>query len=239
MLKISAIDLIEGRCVRLFQGDYRRRTTYSTDPTEQALLFEEAGFSRIHVVDLEGARDGGGRNRLAIRRVIEACRIPVQVGGGIRDDRDVEELLGWGAGFLIVGTTAIDQPDRVERWIRRWGPERFIVGLDFRKGRLQTEGWTEEADVEADEMLRRIRDWGVSEIVSTDVERDGTLAQPNYESYRVLVRRVSSTVAVVAAGGVGHPEHIRLLGEVGVGGVVIGRALYEGDCSWEELLSAD
>jgi phosphoribosylformimino-5-aminoimidazole carboxamide ribotide isomerase len=238
VLKIPAIDLIEGRCVRLFQGDYGRRTTYSTDPAEQARRFQAAGFPRVHVVDLEGARDGSGRNRLAIRRVVQGCRVPVQVGGGIRSDRDVDELLGLGAAYLILGTTALVEPDLVGRWIGRWSPERFIVSLDFRRGRLQTEGWTEEVDVDLDEVLERIRGWGVAEVISTDVERDGTLAQPNYETYRLLVRRLSPAVTVVAAGGVSRPEHIRLLGDVGVRGVIIGRALYEGDCSWEELLNA-
>jgi len=205
MLKIPAIDLIGGRCVRLVQGDYERKLDYAADPVGQALRFQAAGFQRIHVIDLEGAKDGEGRNREAIRRLVQASRVPVQVGGGIRTDDDVAELVDAGAAYLIVGTTAVRDPGRVDGWVARWGAERFIVSLDLRKGRIQVEGWTEESRLATEDVLKRIEAWGMKELISTDVERDGTLEQPNYETYRALVKRFEGRLGVIAAGGVGRP----------------------------------
>lgn len=238
MLVIPAIDLIQGSCVRLYKGDYRRKLEYAQDPVEQALKFQSAGFRRIHVIDLEGAKTGRGKNRKAIRRVINSCRVPVQVGGGIRTVKDVEELFGWGAGFLILSTTALEDPETFSEWVDRWGGNRFIVSLDLRGGRLQTGGWLAESVKGIEDAVQLIRDWRLEEVICTDVERDGTLEQPNYGTYRELVTLLPSSVSLVAAGGISSPEHVRLLGEIGVQGAVVGRALYEGAFSWEEMLSA-
>ncbi|UCF36481.1 MAG: 1-(5-phosphoribosyl)-5-[(5-phosphoribosylamino)methylideneamino]imidazole-4-carboxamide isomerase [Acidobacteriota bacterium] len=238
MLIIPAIDLMDGECVRLYKGDYQQRTTYAPDPVEQALRFEETGFRRIHVIDLDGARAGSGQNRQAIRRVIEACRVPVQVGGGIRGIRDVEELFEWGAQYLILGTIALERPGEVDQWVKRYGGEPFIVSLDLRKGRLQTEGWLEESNRSLEDAVSAIARWGMREVICTDVDRDGTLEQPNWTTYNHLLDLLSDEQSLIAAGGVSAPEHIQELKELGVDGAVVGRALYEGDFSWEELLGA-
>ncbi|MFZ0430331.1 MAG: 1-(5-phosphoribosyl)-5-[(5-phosphoribosylamino)methylideneamino]imidazole-4-carboxamide isomerase [Acidobacteriota bacterium] len=238
MIKIPAIDLIDGTCVRLYRGDYGRQTTYTSDPVGQALRFQSAGFRRIHVIDLEGAREGTGKNRAAIREVIAACRVPVQIGGGIRSDDDVAELLDFGARYLILGTVAVQDPAVVDRWVGRWGADRFIVSLDLRQGQLQTDGWTAGSEVTVPDLVERIRNWGMKELISTDVERDGTLEKPNYSSYRQLIELGGGEIGVIAAGGVSRPEHIVQLGGQGVAGVVIGRALYEGEFTWEEMLRA-
>lgn len=238
MLKIPAIDLIEGGCVRLLQGDYRQKIPYKTDPVEQALRFQAAGFSRLHVIDLEGAKTGSGRNREAVKRVLSASRVPVQVGGGIREEGDVEELLEAGANYLILGTMVLTQPDAVARWLRRWGPEPFLVSLDLRNGRLQTDGWLEESEEDVPSVLARIRKWGIREIICTDVEKDGTLEQPNYSTYRELRSLMGESMGLLAAGGVSRPEHLPRLAQEGVTGAIIGRALYEGEFTWEEMLSA-
>ncbi|HXK60809.1 MAG TPA: 1-(5-phosphoribosyl)-5-[(5-phosphoribosylamino)methylideneamino]imidazole-4-carboxamide isomerase [Acidobacteriota bacterium] len=238
MLIIPAIDLIGGKCVRLLKGDYSTTTTYQQTPVEQALRFQSARFSRLHVVDLEGAKDGLGRNREAIREIVQAVRIPVQVGGGIRTDEDVDSLLSWGVKFLILGTVALKQPESVSRWVKRWGGDPFIVSLDLRKQRLQTEGWREESQVSVEEMIRRISDWGVTQVISTDIEKDGTLSHPNYATYTQLRGLLGPEVRLIAAGGVSSREHIGRLKEIGVGGAIVGKAIYENRISLEELSSA-
>jgi len=238
MLKIAAIDLIQGNCVRLTQGDYSRRTTYTADPAEMAVRFEEAGFDRIHVVDLEGAREGVGRNRSALRSIVSAVSLPVQTGGGIRTAGDVEELLDNGVFRVILGTVTLQDPAVVTEWVRRWGPNRFIVSLDLRQGRLQARGWTEASRLSLPDMVARVRDWGIDEIISTDVERDGTLEEPNFDTYRSLIETFGHSLRIIAAGGVCRPEQIMELGRMGVAGVIIGRGLYEGEFGWEEFLRA-
>ncbi|GAB4246247.1 MAG: 1-(5-phosphoribosyl)-5-[(5-phosphoribosylamino) methylideneamino]imidazole-4-carboxamide isomerase [Acidobacteriota bacterium] len=236
MIKIAAIDLMEGKCVRLHQGDYGRRTTYSADPVAQAQAFQAAGFDRIHVVDLEGARAGAGKNREVIARIAAAVELPVQVGGGIRTAADVEELLASGVRRLILGTVVVREPEKVERWLERWGSEPFTVSLDVRKGRLQLQGWTEAASLGLGDVVERVASWRVPEVICTDVERDGTLEEPAYDTYRELLALGDGRFAVLAAGGVSRPEQIVRLEELGVRGVIIGKALYEGLCKWEDFL---
>ncbi len=235
---IPAIDLIEGRCVRLWQGRYDHQTTYPMSPESQALRFQEAGSRRLHIIDLEGAADGGRSNREVIRQVRREVEIPVQTGGGIRTDGDVAELIEAGIDFLILGTVAIEEPQLVEHWIDRWGADRFIVSLDLKHGKLRSRGWTRESAVTLEEMTGRIRSWGVAQVICTDVERDGTLDQPAYETYEMLRLLLGGGIDLIAAGGVSRPQHLRGLKEIGVVGAVIGRALYEGDVSLEDFLRA-
>jgi phosphoribosylformimino-5-aminoimidazole carboxamide ribotide isomerase len=227
MLIVPAIDLIEGRCVRLFQGVYDQKMIYDQDPVTQARNYEEAGFRRLHVIDLEGARDGHGRNRQAIRRIVESVSVPVQVGGGIRTDSDVAELLSYRVAHLILGTVALERPELVERWIMRWGSERFLISIDLRGGALQSHGWLQESRVDLETMIERIRSWTIDEVICTDVERDGTLAQPRLETYQELAARLGDTVDLIAAGGISRPEDLAGLRKAGAAGAIVGRALYE------------
>ena len=238
MIVIPAIDLIGGKCVRLYQGDFARQTTYEKDPVQQGREFQAVGFSRLHVVDLEGAREGTGQNRLVIQEVVKALKIPVQVGGGIRTRQDIAQLLGFGVSYLIVGTSALASPDEVTRWVDEWGPESLIVGLDLKMGKLRSEGWLEQSEVGLDEVCERIVRWGIPQVICTDVESDGTLDHPNYQTYEDLGERLSGSIQLIAAGGVSQPEHIARLKRIGVSGAVVGRALYEGDVAWEELIHA-
>lgn len=238
MLIIPAIDLIDGKCVRLFQGDYAAQTTYSADPVGQARRFQSAGALRLHLVDLEGARAGAGKNREAIRSILGMVDIPVQVGGGIRKSEDVTQLLSWGVRFLILGTVALKQPEIVAEWIDRWGVEPFIVSLDLRGGRLQSEGWLEQSGVTVEAMAERISKWGIRQVICTDVEHDGTLEQPNYSTYVGLLGLLPPEVSLIAAGGVSSLAAIRKLEGLGVGGAIVGKALYEGKISLEDLAGA-
>lgn len=238
MLIIPAIDLIGGDCVRLLKGAYEKQITYGRNPVEQALRFQSAGFKRLHVIDLEGARDGEGKNREAIRKLIKASRVPVQVGGGIRSAEDVEQLLSWGASRLILGTLALEGPDEVNSWVARWGSDPFTVSLDLRDGKLQTEGWLVESELGLEQVVERLVDWGIGEVICTDVEADGTLQQPNWTTYRQLLKLLPTGTFLIAAGGVSTPQHIRRLKELGLSGAIVGRALYEGEYTWEEMLRA-
>lgn len=238
MIVIPAIDLIGGKCVRLYQGDYARQTSYSENPVEQALKFQAARFARLHVVDLEGARTGSSVNRDAAGEIIRAVAIPVQIGGGIRESETIRQLLDWGASYLVLSTVAIQAPEKVSDWIGQWGADRFIISLDLRSGKLQREGWTEEASIGLEAMIDRCLSWGVSQFICTDVERDGTLAQPNYATYSGLVRLLPSETFLIAAGGISQTEHLARLTKLGVDGAIVGRALYEGSIPWEELISA-
>lgn len=238
MLVIPAIDLIQGKCVRLYRGDYSKQTTYAGDPVEQALKFQEAGFSRLHIVDLEGARDGLGENRQAVGRILGAVSIPVQVGGGVRSAEDVSELLAFGAAYVVLGTVVLRDPGRVTEWIKEWGSQPFIVSLDLRQGKLQSQGWTEESRVALDEVISRCADWGVQQVICTDVERDGTMEQPNFTTYSELLRKLPPGTSLVAAGGVCRPEHVSQLKRIGVSGAIVGRALYESEIPWEKLVHA-
>ena len=238
MQVIPAIDLVEGKCVRLYQGDFGRKTVYADDPVEQARSFESVGFSRLHVVDLEGARDGGGRNRPSIHRILKSIDIPVQLGGGIRESGDVAQLLDWGISSLILGTVVLRQPDEVERWLEKWGPDPFIVSLDLRKGRLQSQGWLEESSLDLKQVVKQIMSWGLSQVICTDVERDGTLEHPNYASYSQLLEMLGSSTSLIAAGGISSLDHVDRLQQIGVGGAIVGKALYEGGFSLEEWAGA-
>ncbi|MCH8819950.1 MAG: 1-(5-phosphoribosyl)-5-[(5-phosphoribosylamino)methylideneamino]imidazole-4-carboxamide isomerase [Acidobacteria bacterium] len=238
MIVIPAIDLIAGKCVRLYQGDFSRQTTYEKDPVEQGREFQAVGFSRLHMVDLEGAREGTGQNRPVIQEVVKSLEIPVQVGGGIRTRQDIAQLLGVGVNYLILGTSVLTSPEEVTRWVDEWGPESFIVSLDLKGEKLCSEGWVEQSDVDLSEVCERIVRWGIPQVICTDVESDGTLAHPNYPTYEDLGDRLPSSIQLIAAGGISQPEHIARLKEIGVGGAIVGRALYEGDVAWEELIHA-
>jgi len=239
VLIIPAIDLVGGKCVRLFKGDYQAQTVYAEDPVGQALKFQSAKFSRLHIVDLEGARDGAGKNREAIRRILSAVRIPAQIGGGVRTAEDVAQLLSWGAEYLILGTIALKSPEIVSSWVDRWTAAPFVISLDLRGGRLQSEGWIESSPVTLREMVRRITEWGVEQVISTDVERDGTLEQPNYSTYRELIAGLPARVRLIAAGGVCSLDQISRLKQLGVSGAIVGKAIYEGQVSLEDLASVD
>lgn len=238
MLVIPAIDLIDGKCVRLFQGDYQRQTTYQDDPVDRALRFQEAGFQRLHVVDLEGARLGRGANRSALARVVKAVSIPVQAGGGIRSQEAVEQFLEMGLSYLILGTVVLNEREEVDHWMQKWGAQRFIVSLDLRQGRLQGQGWTEESSVRLREVIERCGAWGIPQVICTDIERDGTLEEPNYKTHADLIEKLPKGTFLIAAGGVSRPEHVKRLKEIGVSGAIVGRALYEGELPWEALVHA-
>ena len=221
-----AVDLLDGRCVRLYRGRYDEVTEYDRDPVAVARRFVADGARALHVVDLDGARDGEPRHVGTIRELRRALDVPMQVGGGLRSEAAVDRYLDGGIDRVILGTAAVRRPERVARMIRRHGPGAVAVGVDVRDGRVVVEGWTEESELARDEMLRRLGELGVETVVYTDTTRDGTLTVPDVAGAREVVDHGFRTLV---AGGVSRVEDIAALREAGAAGVVVGSALYTGD----------
>jgi phosphoribosylformimino-5-aminoimidazole carboxamide ribotide isomerase len=235
---IPAIDLLEGRCVRLNQGDYDQVTRFNEDPVAQALEWERRGARRLHLVDLDGARSGRPVNDAVIQAVSEALTIPVQLGGGIRGEARAEELLARGVDRVILGTVAIEHPEVVRSLARRH-PGRIIVGIDARDGRVATRGWLQDSGMEAAELAARYSDSGVAALITTDIRTDGTLQGPNIAFLRAMA--AATTIPLIASGGVGSITDLLTLlclEPLGVEGVIVGRALYDGSVDLAEALQA-
>ena len=224
---IPAVDVLDGRCVRLYQGDYTREMVYSDDPAEVAAQWASLGVKRLHVVDLDGARSGAPVNLDVVRRIMNAVAIPVQLGGGMRTADVAREVLAMGVDRVIFGTVAIEAPEIVETVCRTEGSSSVVVSVDARDGYAAVRGWTEGAGVPASELVRRMTDGGVERVLYTDIGRDGTLTEPNFGAIRALLR--DADVALLAAGGVSSLSHLLTLDEMGVEGAIVGRAAYTGD----------
>ncbi len=242
MLLIPAIDLLEGRAVRLAEGDRARATVYSDAPWQLAREFAEAGAKRIHVVDLDGAFAGRPAQVELIERLIGEARsvgaVELEVGGGIRDAAAVETLIHAGVDKVVVGTLAVREPELVAGLCERF-PGRIVVAIDARDGMVAVEGWTETSKISAAELGRRAAGWGAGGLLYTDVARDGLQVGPAVEATVALQRLVDEVrpVDVIASGGVGTLEHLDALAAAGVRAVIFGRALYERSFSLTEALS--
>lgn len=237
MLIIPAIDLREGKCVRLVEGRLDRETVYSDDPVAMAALWQSQGARMLHLVDLDGAFSGSPKNLDVIRDILAAVDIPVQVGGGIRTLETVERLLELGAARVILGTVAILKPDLVCEACSRFG-DTVLVGIDGRNGRVAIEGWGVTVDKETIELAREMKELGVKRVVFTDIRRDGTLRGPNLEATGELAR--ATGLKVVASGGVSTTDDLRLLKKLeslGVDSVIMGKALYDGTVTLSEALA--
>ena len=235
---IPAIDLLEGRCVRLFQGDYAQSQVYNENPVEVARQWEAEGATCLHLVDLDGAKAGKPENWQAIGAIARAVSLPIQVGGGLRDADRVSALFDLGVQYAILGTVAVENPELVGQLCGKF-PGQIIVGIDARDGKVATRGWLETSEVTAVELAKRMSEMGVAAIVYTDIKRDGTLKGPNMEALRELARAINTPV--IASGGVSNlSDLLKLLSLVpsGVSGVIVGRALYTGDVSLKEAIRA-
>ena len=227
MIVIPAIDLRGGRCVRLLQGDFDQETVFGDDPAAMARRWENAGARWLHVVDLDGARAGSPRQADTIAAIVAAVDIPVQVGGGIRTAEDAAQLLKVGVERIVLGTAAVEHPQLLDVLIERYGSERIVLGVDARNGRVATRGWLTTSDVLAGELITTLAKRGITRVVYTDIERDGTLTAPNFEALEVVAR---TGVRVIASGGVTRRADLMRLSEIpGVEAAIVGRALYTGD----------
>jgi len=223
-----AIDLKDGACVRLERGEMDRATVFNTDPAAQARAFAEAGFQWLHLVDLNGAMEGRPVNADAVRAVIAAIDLPVQLGGGIRTMTTLEGWIEAGVARVVLGTAALEDPELVKTACKSF-PGRVAVGIDARGGRVATQGWTETSDVTAVELAARFADAGVAAIIYTDIDRDGVLTGVNAEATAALARAIETPV--IASGGVASLADLEALvavADTGIAGVICGRALYDG-----------
>jgi phosphoribosylformimino-5-aminoimidazole carboxamide ribotide isomerase len=237
---IPAIDLREGRVVRLAQGDYERQTQYSVDPLQLACAYLAAGATWLHVVDLDGARAGHLHNLRVIASIANSG-LSLQAGGGVRDEDDLNRLFDAGVSRVVVGSVAVTEPDKVEKWILRHGADRICVALDTRQvddgsWTLPVRGWTSASIRTLDELAPRYANSGAAHLLCTDIARDGMLKGPNVELYEHLVR-IAPALAIQASGGVRDASDIRALQSLGLSGVILGRSLLEGRLTLAEALS--
>lgn len=230
-----AIDLRGGKCVRLQQGDYSRETVFGEDPAGMARHWVQQGAECLHLVDLDGAREGRPMNGAAVRAIVEAVGVPCELGGGIRDERSITEMLALGVERVVIGTKALREPLWFRAMCRRY-PGKLVLGIDARDGRVATEGWLATSQTPAIELARQYAGEPVAALIVTDIASDGMLSGPNLEALRQMRRAVE--VPLVASGGVTRVEDIRDLAEVPVEGCIIGRALYEGTLTLKEALAA-
>ena len=236
MWVIPAVDLKDGRCVRLSQGRMDQETIYSEHPVEMAKQWESKGAERLHVVDLNGAVKGRPVHRSLILEMVRSLNIPIEVGGGIRNLATIEDYLSSGVRWVILGTAAFQNRSLVEEACRRF-PERVILGMDAKKERIAIQGWKEELSLETKDMAKQVEGMGLSAVIFTDIERDGMGTGLNFQSTKNLAR--STSIPVIASGGVSRMEDIEhLLGleSDGVIGVIVGRALYTGSLKLEEAI---
>ncbi len=235
MILYPAIDLKDGNCVRLLRGEMEAATVFGTDPAAQARAFQDAGAQWLHLVDLNGAFAGHPVNARAVEAILSAIRIPVQLGGGIRDMATIQGWLDKGLSRVILGTVAVEDPDLVRQAAAAF-PGRIAVGIDARGGRVATRGWATETEVTATDLAHRFQDAGVAAIIYTDIDRDGAMGGPNIPATEALARAVD--IPVIASGGVSSLDDLRALAATQViAGAISGRALYDGAIDLAQALA--
>lgn len=232
---IPAIDIKDGRCVRLYQGDYDQITVFDPDPVAVARKWEKLGAQRIHVVDLDGAKIGRPVNAQIVFAIVRSIGIPVQLGGGLRDQAAVDSALNLGVDRVVLGTAAVRDPALIAKLVAQYGA-RIVVGVDSRAGWVAAQGWTETSHLKADDLVRRMGVLGVRSVIYTDIGRDGTLAGPNVASVAELVQ--PDGPAIIASGGVAKLDDLLALAKTGAAGVIVGKALYTGAFELPEALEA-
>ncbi len=230
---LPAIDLRDGRCVRLIQGDYDRQIDYRDDPVAQARDFAHAGARWLHVVDLDGARHGKHHNLDVLKNIREMTDLNIEVGGGVRSEESVKILLDAGINRVIIGTQALEEPDWFKKLVHDF-PGKIVLGLDARQGRIATRGWMQTSEINVEKMARQVNDWPLAAIVYTDIARDGMLTGPNIDANKRLAQ--NCRLPVIASGGVGKLNDIEQLAQLPLLGIIVGRALYEGNFTLEQAL---
>lgn len=233
MIIYPAIDIKDKACVRLTQGSYDHVTLYEKDPVKLALRWESMGAEILHLVDLDGARNGMRINESVVKDIVKNVKIPVQLGGGIRDTDGVQSYLDAGVSQVIIGTAAIKNPSWLKEMIHRYG-ERIIVSIDARNGFIATDGWEDISNIKALDYIEELKKIGLKRIVYTDIEKDGMLMGPNYKIYEEIREKVD--IEVIASGGVTTMEDLERLRGIGLYGAIIGKALYDGKLNLGEIV---
>lgn len=231
-----AIDLVGGKCVRLIQGQYHRQITYEDDPVKQAKLFAEAGAKWLHIVDLEGAKVGEPINMDAVEAIVSSgVGLKIEIGGGVRNEEGIRQMLDAGVERVIIGTGAVSEFDWFVQMVNKF-PHKLVLGLDARGSRVAIRGWTKEGQCQLWDIAAQVGNLPLAAIIYTDINKDGMMDGPNFERTQAMVDAVN--IPVIAAGGVTELDDVVKLIELGVGGVVIGRALYEGSLDLKEAIKA-
>ena len=231
---IPAIDIIEGQCVRLTKGDYDQKTVYRDSPAEVAKEFEEIGFKRLHVVDLDGAKSKHIVNSEVLRRITTDTQLIVDFGGGIKTDEDIEKAFTAGASMVTIGSIAVTNPDLFMGWLEKYGAERIILGADVRHGKVSINGWKEDSSEDLLPFLKKYIDAGVKNVLCTEISKDGTLTGPAIELYQSMMTAYPE-LHLIASGGVSSIDDIKALEAAGIPAVVFGKAIYEGKINLNEL----
>lgn len=236
---IPALDLIDGKVVRLHQGDYAKQTTYSDNPIEQFAHYIKQGAKQLHLVDLTGAKDPAKRQTALIGKIIQATQSQIQVGGGIRSEKDVVDLLAVGANRVVIGSTAVTEPKMVQSWFEKYGAKKFVLALDVRieNGRkfVAIKGWQETSPLTLENLVENYRSFGLQHVLCTDISKDGTLQGSNVALYREICAAFPD-IAFQSSGGIGSLVDIAALKDSGVAGVIVGRALLEGKFNVAEAI---
>lgn len=231
---IPAIDIIDGKCVRLTKGDYQQKTVYCDSPADIAKKMEAIGYKRLHVVDLDGAKSRHIVNTVALQSITTATSLTVDFGGGIKTDRDIETAFNNGASMVTVGSVAVTSPELLDTWIERYGADRIVLGADVRDGRIAINGWKEDSELELLHFLNHYVKRGIRKVLCTDISRDGTLTGPAIPLYKDIMTAFPD-LHLIASGGVSCMEDIEKLNEAGIPAVVFGKAIYEGRIDMKKL----
>ncbi len=231
---VPAIDIIDGKCVRLSKGDYNAQKTYSDSPLDVALRFQDAGIRRLHLVDLDGARSKHIVNYPVLEAITAHTDLTVDFGGGIKSTSDLETALGCGAAMVTVGSTAVTDPDLMTRWIEDFGQEHIILGADARDGKISVNGWKEDSVLTLSDFIRDYMKKGITQVLCTDINRDGMLQGPAVELYRSLLKEFPG-IKLIASGGVSSVQDLMDLKEAGLPAAIVGKAYYEGRITLDQL----
>lgn len=231
---IPAIDIIDGKCVRLTKGDYNQKTVYNDSPADVARQFEDMGFKRLHVVDLDGAKSKHIVNDHVLKAITDATNLKVDFGGGLKTDDDLKKAFEAGASMVTIGSIAVTKPELFLSWLEEYGTDKLILGADVRNSKISINGWKEDSAEELLPFLKQYVDHGVKNVLCTEISKDGTLQGPAIELYRQIMDAYP-TLHLIASGGVGSTDDIRNLNESGIPAVVFGKAFYEGKINIEEL----
>lgn len=233
---IPAIDLIDGKAVRLTQGDYNQKKEYNARPLEVAQQFEGAGLTRLHLVDLDGAREKRVINWKVLELIATQTKLHIDFGGGVQSDDDLRMVFECGAKQVTGGSIAVKKPDVFENWLKQYGPEAIILGADAKNEKIAVSGWEEGTDIWVYDFVEKYVDKGITHIISTDVAKDGLLQGPSFDLYRNLQDR-SPKLNIIASGGVSNMSDLEILADMGLFGVIVGKAIYEGRVTLKELMT--
>jgi len=231
---IPAIDLIDGKCVRLTRGDYNQKKVYSGDPAEVARQYEEIGIRRLHLVDLDGAKASYPANLATLEAIATATNLDIQYGGGIKNRDALKDVFSAGASRAICGSVAITSPEKFEEWLGEFGTTKMILGADTRGGKVAINGWLEESETGVSTVIERFSAHNLSQVICTDIDRDGMLTSPNFELYDALQAEFPS-IEITASGGISGMEDILRLDALGIRSVIVGKAIYEGRITIKQL----